>query len=44
MVQRMEAKPYRLLNVTVRRCTLNRDRFRWGVQEEIDGRLVCIRP
>jgi hypothetical protein len=40
MVQRMEAKPYRLLNVMVRRCTLNRDRFRWGVHEEIDGRLV----
>ena len=40
MVRRMQAKPYRLLTVTVRRCTLNRDRFRWGVQEEIDGRVV----
>ena len=39
MVRRMEAKQYRLLEMKVRRCTLNRHRFRWGVQE-VDGRVV----
>ena len=39
MVRRMEAKPYRLLEMKVRRCTLDRHRFRWGVHE-VDGRVV----
>jgi hypothetical protein len=39
MVRRMEANPYRLLEMKVRRCTLDRRRFRWGVQE-VDGRVV----
>ena len=36
--RRMEAKPC-LLEMKVRRCTLNRHRFRWDVQE-VEGRVV----
>jgi len=39
MVWRMQAKQYRHLAMKVRRCTLDRHRFRWSVQE-VDGRVV----